>query len=85
MHFRRPSILKSILTPCHHPSSFSFQPFYLMQPNTTADKLACDLLNSILEKMNANRIEEVVPAIEPMVLEDYAEMASKFPNDNNRL
>ena len=50
-----------------------------MQPNTTADKLANDLLTGILDKMNANTIEEAVPRIEPMVPEDYREVASKFP------
>ena len=49
-----------------------------MQPNTTADKLANDLLTGILDKMNANIIEEAVPRIEPMVPEDCRDVASEF-------
>ena len=55
-----------------------FQGFYLMQPSTTADQLASDLLVKILDKLNANEIEEIVPTIDQMIPEETLSIASKI-------
>ena len=59
-------------------STSFFQGFYLMQPSTTADQLASDLLVKILDKLNANEIEEIAPTIDQMIPEESRSIASKI-------
>ena len=48
-----------------------------MQPSTTADQLASDLLVKILDKLNATENEEIVPTMEQMTPEESGKISSK--------